>query len=95
MANVPVTTKDLQGIYKKIIDSRGKILAIGLVVLMFQFVLVSFRTDVYEPLTEYIFQDLFKDLVIRKEGKPPIKVGAFLRKTLLWLIAVFLITLAF
>lgn len=68
---------------------------VGLATIFSQVFVSSFKNDVYEPFTDYIFPSLFDDWVIRNHGKRDIKIGSFLRKVVIWLTLTFLIFFIF
>ena len=68
---------------------------IGLVTAMTRLFVDSFRLDLYEPFTDYIFPTLFENWVITDPEKRDIRIGAFLRKILIWFLLAFLIIFLF
>lgn len=79
----------------KISKNHELLAAISIVTIMTRVFIESFRVDIYEPITDYIFPNMFKDIVIKNPGKRPIRLGSFIRKVLIWLISIFLIILLF
>jgi large-conductance mechanosensitive channel len=68
---------------------------VGIVTIISQVFITSFRNDVYEPFTDYIFPSLFETWVIKNNGKRDIKIGAFLRKIVIWVMIAFFIMFVF
>jgi hypothetical protein len=69
--------------------------SVGVATIVSQVIVSSFRSDVYEPFTDYLFPGLFESWVISSPGKRDIKIGQFLRKIVLWLVLTFVIILIF
>jgi hypothetical protein len=68
---------------------------IGLITVMTRLFVDSFRNDVYEPFTDYVFPHLFETWIISNPGKRDIKIGLFLRKIIIWFLLAFLIVFLF
>lgn len=79
----------------RILSNHDLVAAISVVTLITRIFLDGFRNDIYEPITDYIFPDLFKDIKIENPGKRPIRVGSFFRKVVIWLMSISLLTFLF
>jgi hypothetical protein len=82
--------------FAKKINSQFEIFAaISIAAIFSQLFISSFRDDIYVPMTDYIFPDMFKDVIIKNPEKRDINLGPFLRNIIIWTLTILLLTLLF